>query len=148
MRVWRNWQTRKIQVLMLVTMCRFKSCHPHQNRDFSVSVFFFTSHSFCSGADFHLSAPPSQSASPSARKYTLSLRSFTRSLAPYFLRALPRKPSPGRFPPRLPVTRTKTEIFQSLFFLCTTRFVRVWTFTCLLLPRSQLPRRLGNISEI
>ena len=30
MRVWRNWQTRKIQVLMVARLCRFKSCHPHQ----------------------------------------------------------------------------------------------------------------------
>ena len=30
MRVWRNWQTRKIQVLMIARLCRFKSCHPHQ----------------------------------------------------------------------------------------------------------------------
>ena len=29
MRVWRNWQTRKIQVLMVARLCRFKSCHPH-----------------------------------------------------------------------------------------------------------------------
>ncbi len=29
-RVWRNWQTRKIQVLMFARMCRFKSCYPHQ----------------------------------------------------------------------------------------------------------------------
>ena len=30
MRVWRNWQTRKIQVLMIARLCRFKSCYPHQ----------------------------------------------------------------------------------------------------------------------
>ena len=30
MRMWRNWQTRKIQVLMVARLCRFKSCHPHQ----------------------------------------------------------------------------------------------------------------------
>ena len=32
MRVWRNWQTRKIQVLVEATLYRFKSCYPHQNR--------------------------------------------------------------------------------------------------------------------
>ena len=32
MRVWRNWQTRKIQVLMVARLCRFKSCHPHQKK--------------------------------------------------------------------------------------------------------------------
>ena len=32
MRVWRNWQTRKIQVLMVARLCRFKSCYPHQNK--------------------------------------------------------------------------------------------------------------------
>jgi hypothetical protein len=31
LRVWRNWQTRKIQVLMGASLCRFKSCHPHHN---------------------------------------------------------------------------------------------------------------------
>ena len=30
LRMWRNWQTRKIQVLMVARLCRFKSCHPHQ----------------------------------------------------------------------------------------------------------------------
>lgn len=29
MRVWRNWQTRKIQVLVEATLYRFKSCYPH-----------------------------------------------------------------------------------------------------------------------
>ena len=29
MRTWRNWQTRKIQVLMVERLCRFKSCCPH-----------------------------------------------------------------------------------------------------------------------
>lgn len=29
MRVWRNWQTRKIQVLVFARGCRFKSCYPH-----------------------------------------------------------------------------------------------------------------------
>lgn len=32
MRTWRNWQTRKIQVLMVARLCRFKSCCPHQTR--------------------------------------------------------------------------------------------------------------------
>ena len=32
MRMWRNWQTRKIQVLMVARLCRFKSCHPHQQK--------------------------------------------------------------------------------------------------------------------
>ena len=32
MRVWRNWQTRKIQVLMVARLCRFKSCYPHQKK--------------------------------------------------------------------------------------------------------------------
>ena len=28
-REWRNWQTRMIQVHVLVRACRFKSCFPH-----------------------------------------------------------------------------------------------------------------------
>lgn len=32
MRVWRNWQTRKIQVLVEATLYRFKSCYPHHKR--------------------------------------------------------------------------------------------------------------------
>ena len=32
MRVWRNWQTRKIQVLVGAIRYRFKSCYPHQTR--------------------------------------------------------------------------------------------------------------------
>ena len=30
MRIWRNWQTRQIQVLIGATRCRFNSCYPHQ----------------------------------------------------------------------------------------------------------------------
>ena len=30
MREWRNWQTRMIQVHVLLRACRFKSCFPHQ----------------------------------------------------------------------------------------------------------------------
>gem|GEM_PF-625904 len=34
MRVWRNWQTRKIQVLVEATLYRFKSCYPHHGAAF------------------------------------------------------------------------------------------------------------------
>ena len=30
MRMWRNWQTRRFQVPVVIP-CRFNSCHPHQN---------------------------------------------------------------------------------------------------------------------
>ena len=29
-RVWRNWQTRMVQVHVKAISCRFKSCYPHQ----------------------------------------------------------------------------------------------------------------------
>ena len=29
MRIWRNWQTRMVQVHMKAISCRFKSCYPH-----------------------------------------------------------------------------------------------------------------------
>ena len=32
MRVWRNWQTRKIQVLVGAIRYRFKSCYPHHDK--------------------------------------------------------------------------------------------------------------------
>ena len=32
MRVWRNWQTRKIQVLITARLCRFNPCYPHQDK--------------------------------------------------------------------------------------------------------------------
>ena len=40
MRVWRNWQTRKIQVLMIARLCRFKSCHPHQSKKQPLRLLF------------------------------------------------------------------------------------------------------------
>ena len=42
MRTWRNWQTRKIQVLMVERLCRFKSCCPHHTiaTDFFIRCFF------------------------------------------------------------------------------------------------------------
>ena len=42
-REWRNWQTRMIQVHVLVRACRFKSCFPHQNPDEYSSGFLFCS---------------------------------------------------------------------------------------------------------
>ena len=29
-RIWRNWQTRMVQVHVKAISCRFKSCYPHQ----------------------------------------------------------------------------------------------------------------------
>ena len=52
MRVWRNWQTRKIQVLMFARMCRFKSCHPHQKKDAELETIlrlFSTKSTFSGG---------------------------------------------------------------------------------------------------
>ena len=41
--MWRNWQTRKIQVLMVERSCRFKSCHPHQmKKRTGISGSFFS----------------------------------------------------------------------------------------------------------
>ena len=39
LRMWRNWQTRKIQVLMVERSCRFKSCHPHQKTNKAVTFW-------------------------------------------------------------------------------------------------------------
>ena len=53
MRVWWNWQTRKIQVLITAMLCRFKSCHPHQTRiktnprENLEFVLFYIEGSFC-----------------------------------------------------------------------------------------------------
>ena len=38
MRVWRNWQTRQLQVLVFARRCRFKSCYPHQQFQVQVQV--------------------------------------------------------------------------------------------------------------
>ena len=40
MRTWRNWQTRKIQVLMVARLCRFKSCCPHQKKTIRKGCLF------------------------------------------------------------------------------------------------------------
>ena len=34
MRIWRNWQTRMVQVHMKAISCRFKSCYPHQVKSY------------------------------------------------------------------------------------------------------------------
>ena len=39
-REWRNWQTRMIQVHVLVRACRFKSCFPHYSRSGLPGRFF------------------------------------------------------------------------------------------------------------
>ena len=41
MRTWRNWQTRKIQVLMVARLCRFKSCCPHQSKQKRTEIIRF-----------------------------------------------------------------------------------------------------------
>ena len=48
MRTWRNWQTRKIQVLMVERLCRFKSCCPHHSNGFLHPLLF------CAQQDFNL----------------------------------------------------------------------------------------------
>lgn len=41
-RMWRNWQTRWIQVLVPLKECGFKSLHPHQRASsFGLRLFFF-----------------------------------------------------------------------------------------------------------
>ena len=48
LRMWRNWQTRTVQVRMIAMSCRFKSCHPHQIRNsrliqsYRPTVFFLS----------------------------------------------------------------------------------------------------------
>ena len=40
--MWRNWQTHKTKDLMKAISCRFKSCHPHQQKESSTnSTAFF-----------------------------------------------------------------------------------------------------------
>ena len=66
LRVWWNWQTRKIQVLITAMLCRFKSCHPHQTRIKRTltksrgGVLFFFLYPFCDrtwwGEEKHASA--------------------------------------------------------------------------------------------
>ena len=38
MQVWRNWQTRMVQVHMNASSCRFKSCYLHQNSELTLAV--------------------------------------------------------------------------------------------------------------
>lgn len=42
MQVWRNWQTRMVQVHMSASSCRFKSCHLHQVEYPSGYSIFYT----------------------------------------------------------------------------------------------------------
>ena len=41
MQVWRNWQTRMVQVHMNASSCRFKSCYLHQKDHCRMTVVFF-----------------------------------------------------------------------------------------------------------
>ena len=41
MRVWRNWQTRMVQVHVRAISCRFKSCYPHQKIQVLWLGFFY-----------------------------------------------------------------------------------------------------------
>src|ERR1044072_9642610 len=38
LRMWRNWQTRRSQKPVMVTSWRFKSSHPHQNKEIQPST--------------------------------------------------------------------------------------------------------------
>ncbi len=54
MRVWWNWQTRKIQVLVGATLYRFKSCYSHQEKALDVlSGAFFNVVCTCDVAGKH-----------------------------------------------------------------------------------------------
>ena len=60
MRIWRNWQTRMVQVHVKAISCRFKSCYPHQNRNRFYPLFRFSfmrysySHRYVQGLYFLL----------------------------------------------------------------------------------------------
>ena len=41
MRIWRNWQTRMVQVHMNANSCRFKSCYPHHEKLDFIGLFSF-----------------------------------------------------------------------------------------------------------
>ena len=39
MRIWRNWQTRMVQVHVKAISCRFKSCYPHHKKPDFIGLF-------------------------------------------------------------------------------------------------------------
>ena len=41
MRIWRNWQTRMVQVHVKAISCRFKSCYPHHEKLDFIGLFSF-----------------------------------------------------------------------------------------------------------
>ena len=41
MRIWRNWQTRTVQVRMRAISCRFDSCYPHHKNNSTLLGLFF-----------------------------------------------------------------------------------------------------------
>ena len=41
MQVWRNWQTRMVQVHMNASSCRFKSCYLNQKDHCRMTMVFF-----------------------------------------------------------------------------------------------------------
>ena len=63
MQVWRNWQTRMVQVHMSASSCRFKSCHLHQEFVLLNELLLFLQDlNFqapvtCKEGDVHLNAP-------------------------------------------------------------------------------------------
>ena len=47
MRIWRNWQTRMVQVHVKAISCRFKSCYPHQKKPDFIGLFAVLWHKKC-----------------------------------------------------------------------------------------------------
>ena len=119
MQVWRNWQTRMVQVHMSASSCRFKSCHLHQEFVLLNELLLFLQDlNFqapvtCKMGGVHLNAPscfiqcwnpPSTpSKSPSARLGTLwPSPGWRRSAAGWERRCGPPAPSGGGSAPQEP----------------------------------------------
>lgn len=47
LRIWRNWQTRTVQVRVRATSWRFESSYPHQKKLRAFALSFFLSDNSC-----------------------------------------------------------------------------------------------------
>ena len=83
MRIWRNWQTRMVQVHVRAISWRFKSSYPHHRR----RKHYFLAATFLQKSPFALNAAaPCSQKSPLSSPVCLQARSQRQAVATSFLR--------------------------------------------------------------
>ena len=144
MRIWRNWQTRMVQVHVRAISWRFKSSYPHHvGTDFAPFRFLFAQKSVTCAVD----APLSQSQARSARLCLLVNALAAARCRHHIFASVPAAKIPKLF--SLPITNdtisNKNNHPRGRLFLFESLYLRA--FIGFTLTHTRRPLRTTGVSE-